>query len=96
MSLTVPKSFLFQNKKLSNHILGYEANPARFSHDPNKVILNFSWHVLTKDEKSLLYKEPRFSMSPKKIDQADFLTQFELLYVMSEMRSKNCNLLKTN
>ena len=41
-------------KKLSNLIPGYEVNLTRFSHDPNKVIFNFSSYDLTEDEKVLL------------------------------------------
>ena len=32
----------------------------RFSHDPEKVIFNFSSYVLREDEKSLLRKRLRF------------------------------------
>ena len=38
-------------KKRSDLIPGYEVNLPRFSHDPNKVIFNFSSYVLTEDEK---------------------------------------------
>ena len=71
-------------KKLSDLISGYEVNLTRFLHDPNKVVFNFSSHVLTKDEKSLLCKRLRFCIPPKKIEYADFLKQFELLYRKSE------------
>ena len=85
------------NKKLSNLVPGYKVNPARFLHDSNKIIFNSSSHVLTEDEKSLLYKGLRFSMLPKKINYANFLALFELLYrytVMFEMRSQNRDYLK--
>ena len=59
----------------------YYDDDCRFSHDPNKVISNFSSYVLTEDEKSLLCKELRFCIPPKKIRYAHFLTQFELLYI---------------
>ena len=55
-------------KKLSDFIPGYEVNLTRFSHDPNKVIFNFSSYVLTEDEKSLLCKGLRFCIPPKKIE----------------------------
>ena len=45
----------------------------RFSHDPEKVIFNFSSYVLREDEKSLLRKRLRFCISPKKTEYADFL-----------------------
>ena len=68
-----------------------------FSHDPNKVIFNFSPNVLTEDEKGLLCKGLRFSIPPKKIEYAEFLTQFELLYrdtIMFEMKYENRDFLK--
>lgn len=43
-----------QNKKLSGFVPSCEVNPARFLHDLNKIIFNFSSHVLTEDEKSVL------------------------------------------
>ena len=95
------KSFLkckyTHKNKLRDLIPGYEVNLTRFSHDPNAVIFYFPSHVLTEHEKSLLCKRLRFSVPPKKIEYADFLTQFELLYrdtIMFEMKSKNCDLLK--
>ena len=86
-----------QKKKLRDLIPGYEVNPTRFSHDPNKVTFNFSSHAFTENEKSLLCKGIRFSIPLKKIEYADFLTQFELLYrdtVMCEMKSENRDFLK--
>ena len=82
-------------KKLRDLIPGYEVNPTRFSHDPNKVIFNFSSYVLTEHEKSLLFKGLRFSIPPKNIECADFLTQFELLYrdtIMFQMKNKLKNI----
>ena len=84
-------------KKLRDLIPGYEVNLSRFSHDPNKVIFNFSSYALTEYEKSLLCKSLRFSIPPKKIEYADFLTQFELVYrdtMMFEMKSENRGFLK--
>ena len=76
-------------KKLSDLIPGSEVNLTRLSHDPNKVIFNFSSYVLTEDEKSLLCKGLRFCIPSKKIEHADFLTQVEFLYrdtIMFEMK----------
>ena len=81
-------------KKLSDLISGYEVNQTRFLHDPNKVIFNFSSHVLREGEKSLLCKGLRFCIPPKKIEYADFLKQFELLYRKSENRDFLKNKLK--
>ena len=84
-------------KKLSDLFLGYQVNPTRFSHHPNKVSFNSSSHILTEDEKSLLYNELRSSISPEKNDYADFLTQFEFSYrdtIMFKMKFENRKFLK--
>ena len=83
-------------RKLSDLIPSYKVNLTRFSHDPNKVTSNFSSYV-TKDEKNLLCKELRFCIPPKKIEYADILTKFELLYrdtILFEMKSKTRDFLK--
>ena len=64
------------SKKLFN--LGIESS--KTSHDPQKVILNYSSHVLTESEKSLLCKGLNFAIPPDKLEYADFLLPFELLY----------------
>ena len=82
-------------KKLRDLVAGCKVNPSRFSHDPNKIICNFSLYVLAEHEKSLLCKGLRFSVPPKKYD--DFLTQFEFLHrdtIMFEMKSENRDFLK--
>ena len=50
------------------------------SHDPDKVIFNYSSHVLTENEKSLLCKGLNFAIPPKTLEYADYLLPFELLY----------------
>ena len=48
-------------------------------------------------EESLLCKGLRFALPPKKIDYADFLLQFKLLYrdiLQFNLPSEKCNLLK--
>ena len=85
-------------KKLNDLIPGYEINATRFSHDPNKVVFNISSYVLTEDEKSLLWQGLRFFIPPKKIEHADFLGQFELLYrdtIMFKMKSRNRDFIKS-
>ena len=52
----------------------------QFSHDPEKVIFNYSSHVLTESEKSLLCKGLNFAIPPNKLQYSDFLLPFELLY----------------
>ena len=69
-----------QQKKLRNLIRGYKPETSVVSHDPEKAISNFSSHSLSDSEKSLLCKGLTFALPPKKIDYADFLLQFELLY----------------
>ena len=63
-------------KKLFN--LGIESS--KTSHDPQKVIFNYSSHVLTESEKSLLCKGLNFAIPPDKLEYSDFLLPFELLY----------------
>ena len=61
-----------------------------------KLFLIFLY-VLTEDEKRLLCKGLRSCIPPKKIEYADFLTQFELLYsdtIMFEKKSENRDFLK--
>ena len=64
-------------KKLYN--LGFFERD-RDANDPNQVIHNFSSYVLSDDEKSLLAKGLNFSLPPKKLQFADHMTPFELLY----------------
>ena len=65
---SILKSNYTHKRKLSNLIPGYTVKLTTFSHDPNKVILNFSSYVLTENEKCLLCKELRFCIAPKKIE----------------------------
>ena len=65
---------------MRNLIPGYKPETSLDCHDPEKLISNFSSHILSDFEKSLLCKGLRFALPPKKIDYADFLLQFELLY----------------
>ena len=53
---------------------------SKTSHDPQNVIFNYSSHVLTERENSLLCKELNFAIPSDKLDYSDFLLQFELLY----------------
>ena len=69
-----------QQKILRNLIPGYKPETSLDPHDPEKVISNFSSHILSDSAKSLICKGLRFALPPKKIDYADFLFQFELLY----------------
>ena len=50
-----------QQNRLRNLIPGYKPETSLDSHDPEKVISNFSSHILSHSEKSLLCKGPRFA-----------------------------------
>ncbi len=50
------------------------------SNDPDKVIHNFSSHVLTDLQRKLLCKGLNFSLPPKKLVDCDYIVPFELLY----------------
>ena len=65
-----------QGKKLHNLFLNNSYHNSVTSHDPDKVIFNFSGHVL----KSLLSKGLNFAIPPKNINYADYMLPFELLY----------------
>ena len=64
------------SKKLFD--IGFENSQT--SHDPDKVIFNYSSHVLTESEKSLLCKGLNFAIPPTTLEYADYLLPFELLY----------------
>ena len=64
------------SKKLFD--LGFENSQT--SHDPDKVIFNYSSHVLTESEKSLLCKGLNFVIPLKTLEYDDYLLPFELLY----------------
>ena len=60
-----------QGKKLHNLFLNNSYNNSVTSHDPDKVIFNFSGHALNTTEKSLLSKGLNFAIPPKNINYAD-------------------------
>ena len=53
---------------------------ATSSHDPEKVIYNFSSSELSSSNKDLLSKGLPFAIPPKQRDYSNFMTEFELLY----------------
>ena len=68
-------------KKLKNLIPNFSWDLlATSTHDPEKVISNFSSYELTSNDKKLLSKGLRFAVAPKKIDYSSYLSEFELLY----------------
>ena len=50
------------------------------SHDPDKVIYNFSNYHLTDSDKFLLIEDLNFAISTKKTGYSNFLLPFELLF----------------
>ena len=66
-------------KKLHHLYLNNSYHESVTSHDPDKVIFNFSNHVLSTTEKSLLSKGLNFAIPAKNINYADFMLPFELL-----------------
>ena len=65
-----------QNIKLNNL---RETRLENCSHDPDKVIYNFSEHNLTESEKSVLRKGLKFTI-PSKLEYADFMLPCELFF----------------
>ena len=53
---------------------------ATSSHDPEKVICNFSYHELSSSEKHLLSKGLHFAIPPRQIDYSSYVAEYELLY----------------
>ena len=51
-----------------------------YSHDPNKVICNFSNYHLTDSDKSLLIRGLNFAIPPKKSKYSKFLLPFKFLF----------------
>ena len=52
------------------------------SHDTDKVIFNYSSHVLIESDKFLICKGLNLAILPKTLEFADYLLPFELLIVM--------------
>ena len=50
------------------------------SHDPEKVVFDFSSYELSDEEISLLYKGLNFSIPPKPLDYADHMLSFKVLF----------------
>ena len=50
------------------------------SHDPDKVIANYSSYDLSDNEKKLLVKGLNFAVPPRKLNYADYLAPYELMF----------------
>ena len=73
---------LRKHQKIQNKKFGKlsEVSCESVSHDPDKVIYNFSSHKLTEEEKSVLSKGLQFALAPKRLEYADYMLPFELLF----------------
>ena len=69
-----------QGNKLYNIILSNSYHNSVTPHDSDKVIFNFSDHVLNTTERSFLSKGLDFVISSKNRNYAGFILPFELLY----------------
>ena len=69
-----------QGSKLHNLFLNKSYHNSVTSHDPDKVIFNFSSNVLNTTEKSILSKGLNFAIPPKNKNYPDYMLPFELLY----------------
>ena len=67
------------------------------SHDPDKVIYNFSSYELSDSEKQLLSKGLNYAIPPKHINYGDYLVPFELLFrdIEKETPTDNKEFVKT-
>ena len=63
-----------QNEKLAKMLEGH------LVHDSDDLIFNFSSHVLSNAQKSILMKGLNFALPPKKLRHEDYLINFELLF----------------
>ena len=64
-----------QRKKLNNLLKDKEPQ-----HNTEKIILFYSRYILSEVEKSLLQNGLNFTISPKKLNHADYLVSFELFH----------------
>ena len=74
-NLKLKSNSVVQQKKFHN--LLQEKSSTK---DPEKVILNFSKHILWDCEKSLLTKGLNFGIPCKKVDYGNHLANFELFF----------------
>ena len=73
----ISKHKQIQNKKFNNIKATTLENSC---HDPDKIIYNFSDYKLTESEKSVLCKGLEFAIPLNKLEYADFMLPFELLF----------------
>ena len=64
----------------SNKLFNLDLEFSKVSHDPDKIIFNYSSYALSKIEKSLFCKGLKFAIQPDKLEYSDYLLPFKLLY----------------
>ena len=69
-----------QKRKLKNLLEVSLKEVINDSHNPNRVIFNFSSYELSDVEKSVLRKGLNFLVRPKSIEYSEFILPFELLF----------------
>ena len=69
-----------RKRKLQNLLKISSNNIFSDSHNPDRVIFNFSSYELTDEEKNVLCKGLNFSVKPRWIEYSEFLLPFELLF----------------
>ena len=78
------KSILRVRKVQSKHISKLCSDNSYYesvtSHDLEKVLFNFSNHLLTEHGKSFLSRGLIFAIPPKSVNYTDYLLPFELLF----------------
>ena len=79
-----------QKQKFQNPLKISSNNIFSDSHNPDRVIFNFSSYELTDDEKNILCKGLNFSVKPGLIEHTEFLLPFELLF-LDIKREDLCN-----
>ena len=67
------------------------ASPVR-SHNLDKIIINHSSYQFSENEKTVLAKGLNFALSPKKVNYADYLAPYELLFREIEELSVDDNI----
>ncbi len=80
LSLSVGRNIAHQQTIQTRKFERLQLEKSRNQTDPNKVIFNFSTHILTPAQNKLLARGLNFSIPPKRLLEHDYLAPFELLY----------------
>ena len=72
---------IFKTKEIhSKKLKELGVNFTTKTHDPDKVIVNYSSYNLSDKEKNLLSKGLNFALPPKRLNYGDYLAPYELLF----------------